>query len=167
MLTLHYHQTFTYYVVRSLHRLYWSPLAKYPGPALCAISRLPWVWYEVNGGMAAWVHQLHLCYGEIVRVAPDELSFAKGDAWNDIYGAATHDHKATETADRFYVTPGGGGNTSIVGASNREHPRLRRAMLHPFSERALNEMEPLLRRHFDVMVDILKASKSDEKFDMV
>lgn len=117
--------------------------------------------------MAAWIHQLHLRYGDIVRVAPDELSFTKGDAWNDIYGAATRDHQATEKAERFYVTPGGGSNASIVGASSEEHPRLRRALLHPFSERALNEMEPLLRRHFEVMVNILKSSGPDEKFDMV
>ncbi|KAJ6131844.1 hypothetical protein N7471_007059 [Penicillium samsonianum] len=158
---------FAYYVVRSLYLLYWSPLAKYPGPRLCAISRLPWVWYEVSGGMAKWIHNLHLIHGDIVRVAPDELSFAKGAAWNDIYGPPTEDRKATEKEARHYVAPGGGSNSSIVGASNTDHPRLRRALLHPFSERALNETEPLIRRHLETLVNILQAAPPMDKFDMV
>lgn len=125
------------------------------------------MWYEVSGGMARWVHNLHLIHGDIVRVAPDELSFANGAAWKDIYGAATQDHKATEKEARHYVTPGGGNNASIVGASSKDHPRLRRALLHPFSERALNEAEPLIRQHLETLVNILNAATSEEKFDMV
>lgn len=101
----------------SLYRFYWSPLAKYLGPRLYAISRLPWVWYEVSGGMAKWIHNPHLIHGDTVRVGPDELSFANGKVWYDIYGAATQDHKATEKEAKHYVTPGGN-NASIVGTSS-------------------------------------------------
>ena len=117
--------------------------------------------------MAKWIRNLHLIHGDIVRVAPNELSFANGSAWNDIYGAATQEHKATEKEPRHYLTPGGGNNASIVGASTKDHPRLRRALLHPFSERALNEMEPLISRHLETLVNILRAAAPDEKFDMV
>ena len=117
--------------------------------------------------MAKWIRNLHLIHGDIVRVAPNELSFANGNAWNDIYGAATQEQKATEKEPRHYLTPGGGNNASIVGASTKDHPRLRRALLHPFSERALNEMEPLISRHLETLVNILRAAAPDEKFDMV
>ena len=117
--------------------------------------------------MAKWLCNLHLTHGDIVRIAPDELSFANGAAWKDIYSAAAQDHKAMDLEKRHWVTPGGGHNTSIVGAPNEDHPRLRRALLHPFSERALHEMEPLIRRHLETLVSILRAAKPEERFDMV
>jgi hypothetical protein len=32
-----------YMVYNAIYNLYFHPLAKYPGPLICRISRLPWV----------------------------------------------------------------------------------------------------------------------------
>ena len=49
-----------------LWRLYWSPLCKFPGPKLAALT----LWYEfyfdvIKGGMYIWeIERLHKIYGK-------------------------------------------------------------------------------------------------------
>ncbi|KAF7326534.1 hypothetical protein MVEN_02611600 [Mycena venus] len=50
------------------------PLAKYPGPVACKISKL-WLTHVSSGGkLHVYVKGLHDRYGPIVRVGPNELS---------------------------------------------------------------------------------------------
>lgn len=61
---------------------FFGPLSKIPGPKLWAISRLPRMYMEWQGEEAAGVAALHKKYGPVVRLAPNEVSFAGGiQAW--------------------------------------------------------------------------------------
>lgn len=50
----------------ALYRIFWSPLSKFPGPALAALT----LWYEfyfdvVKGGMYIWeIKRMHDVYGK-------------------------------------------------------------------------------------------------------
>ena len=68
-----------------LYRLWLSPLARLPGPKICALTRLPLMYHEFNGNRRKFIHALHLKYGPVVRVAPDEVSFATREAAKEIY----------------------------------------------------------------------------------
>ncbi|KAF9472669.1 high nitrogen upregulated cytochrome P450 monooxygenase 2 [Pholiota conissans] len=59
------------YRVSPLH-----PLAKYPGPTLCKISKLWTMFIAYRGGLHLYHQALHVEYGPIVRVGPNELSIA-------------------------------------------------------------------------------------------
>jgi hypothetical protein len=49
-----------------------------------------------NGNIVPWVKAAHDRYGEIVRLAPNEVSFISGEtAWPDIYGFRTGKYKNT------------------------------------------------------------------------
>jgi hypothetical protein len=64
-----------------------GPLSKIPGPKLWAISRLPRMYMEWKGEEAAGVDALHKKYGPVVRLAPNEVSFAGGaQAWVRLRG---------------------------------------------------------------------------------
>ena len=69
----------------AVYRLWFAPLARLPGPWICALSRLPLMYREFNGKRRSFIHDLHTRYGPIVRVAPDEVSFASREAVKEIY----------------------------------------------------------------------------------
>lgn len=64
----------------ALYRLSpWHPLAKYPGPALAKLSKW-WIIYKIiRGEQHHAITALHKKHGKIVRVGPNELSFADVD----------------------------------------------------------------------------------------
>ncbi|KAH6680968.1 cytochrome P450 [Halenospora varia] len=69
-----------------IYNLYFHPLRSYPGPWYCRISRL-WAFIQVTRGFFPYkVANLHEKYGEVVRVAPNELMYTSPDAWQTIYG---------------------------------------------------------------------------------
>ena len=67
---------------------FFGPLSKVPGPKLWAISRIPRMYMEWQGEEAAGIAELHKKYGPVVRLAPNEVSFAGGaQAWVRLCGA--------------------------------------------------------------------------------
>jgi hypothetical protein len=69
-----------------VYRLYFHPLAKYPGPILNRISPIPSIISLLKGRIALDVKLWHDKYGPVIRVTPTELSFNSVAAWEDIYG---------------------------------------------------------------------------------
>lgn len=49
------------------------------------MSRIPYIVSLLRGRLLNDMADIHKKYGEVVRMAPDELSFAKKEAWEDIY----------------------------------------------------------------------------------
>jgi cytochrome P450 len=69
----------------ALYRLYLHPLAKFPGPPAAKVTSY-WLYKLVYGGTeASTLAKLHAKYGPIVRIAPNELDIATGEALNTIY----------------------------------------------------------------------------------
>jgi hypothetical protein len=56
-----------YLVGLALYRLYLSPIAKFPGPKLAALSRWYEFYYDVvkSGQFSTHIRELHKIYGEI------------------------------------------------------------------------------------------------------
>lgn len=52
-----------------------SPLAKLPGPRVSLFTSLLLKWNEMKANRREWIHGLHVRYGPVVRVAPNEVSF--------------------------------------------------------------------------------------------
>ncbi|KAJ0271224.1 hypothetical protein COL940_011185 [Colletotrichum noveboracense] len=64
-----------------------SPLWKLPGPFWSRITPLALRWNEFNATRTLYVHSLHLKYGPVVRIAPNEVSFTSYEAVKEIYGS--------------------------------------------------------------------------------
>ncbi|KAI0550320.1 putative cytochrome P450 [Xylaria curta] len=136
-----------------VYNLYLHPLSKYPGPLL-GRSTLLWRFYNVLGGR--WhrrIDEQHKKYGAVVRVAPNELSFASIDSWKDIYGYTTGDH-GTCIKSEFYEVFGGGFNSSCIGSERNpeEHRRMKKALSGAFSTKSLLEQETIVNENVDVFV---------------
>lgn len=100
------------------------------------------------------VSKIHEEYGDIVRIAPNELSFAKTEAWNDIFSHRPG-HKEFYRNPIWWSTPPGQPN-SFISANPADHARMRRVLGDAFSEKALREQEPILQRYVQLMVQQLR-----------
>ncbi|KAL5592819.1 hypothetical protein FOBRF1_013127 [Fusarium oxysporum] len=74
------------YVAQSiLYNLFFHPLRSYPGPVLAKISIIWSRQANFYGLKYMRIHEAHRKYGPVVRIAPNELSFADPAAVRDIY----------------------------------------------------------------------------------
>ncbi|KAK8047900.1 cytochrome P450 [Apiospora saccharicola] len=118
-------------------RLYFSPIAKFPGPRLAAIS----YWYEgyydllsQGGGQFAFqLKRLHGIYGPIVRISPDELHIDDPDYYSEIF-CNSHPSRPIDKTDLFKYRLNIA--ESIVSTVSAEDHRLRRAAVAPFFSKA-------------------------------
>lgn len=113
---------------------------------------------------------LHDRYGDIVRVAPDRLSFIGPQAWKDIYGHRKANQQMIGKDKKFY-SPDVNGEFSLVTTRDLdEHAMLRRVFSHAFSDKALKEQGHIIQRYADQFIDVLKlANRQDpeKEVDMV
>lgn len=71
----------------SVYRLFLSPIRNFPGPTLAGLSKFWYIYHSAGGGMPKVVSELHVRYGDIVRIGPNELSICLLDAVEVILGS--------------------------------------------------------------------------------
>ncbi|KAH9831386.1 cytochrome P450 [Rhodofomes roseus] len=93
MLTFYFLAVGILYII--YERLVLSPLNKLPGPSLAGATRLVLMYHEFTRTRKQWIHELHLRYGPVVRIAPDEVSFASWDAVKEVYASEGSGYEKT------------------------------------------------------------------------
>lgn len=132
-----------------------------------AATRFPYMGFILAGKTAQAIKSLHEQYGEVVRIAPDELSFIDGDAWKVIYGTRPG-HGQKQKDHRFYP-PTAGGAPSIIVSNDADHSRMRRLLSHAFSDNSLRGQEPIIKSYVDLLMQRLreKGENGSKALDMV
>ncbi|KAI8933883.1 hypothetical protein NX059_009580 [Plenodomus lindquistii] len=142
------------FATRALYNAFLHPLSKYPGPPFASFSRLWYCYHCYRGTLIYALNDAHKKYGDVIRTAPDELSFTDPGAWNDIYGHRIGKPEVKKDPT-FYSTissaPG-----SIILADHSRHGHLRRQASHGFSERYMRGQEHVIKRYADLMVHRLE-----------
>ncbi|KAI1196100.1 putative benzoate 4-monooxygenase cytochrome P450 [Nemania serpens] len=163
---------FLYQFAVVIYRLYFSPLAKFPGPKIAAAT----AWYE--GFFDLWkanfpgvLEALHDEYGPIVRVNPTELSIRDPDYYNELY--------VTSAKRRTNLIPGiraGLGMSDAISttAPHETHHIRRKAVENFFSRLRVTRMETRIKdeaKSLDDKLLCLKESNSvislDHAFECV
>ncbi|KAJ5788416.1 hypothetical protein N7457_003406 [Penicillium paradoxum] len=145
-----------YLIGHLVYNVYFHPLAKYPGPKSMAASRLPYMRLILGGRFPQKTKLLHDQYGDVVRIAPDELSFIDGEAWKKIYGTRIgHGQKAK---DNIFYAPLPGQAPGIILSNDADHSRFRRLLSHAFSDNSLRGQEPIIKRHVDLLMQRLREN---------
>lgn len=105
----------------------------------------------MRGELEASIKTFHERYGAVVRYSPGELSFTAPAAWRDIYGFGEH---ALVKEPSFYglIHLSRDLSHSIFTVDSEQHPRVRKALSYAFSERALREQEPYVKKYVDLLI---------------
>jgi cytochrome P450 len=98
------------------------------------------------------IQHLHQIHGPILRIAPNEVTFARADAWEDMF---------QPRPERFLKDPvwwkrQPGNPDNLISAINPEtHIRMRKALAPGFTTGALRAQEPILHQYVNLLVDRL------------
>ncbi|KAK2601236.1 hypothetical protein N8I77_010700 [Diaporthe amygdali] len=167
-----------------LHRLYFHPLAAYPGPWLGRFTEWNTVLASLSGESTRIRHAWSQRYGPgPVRIGPNELLFSDLASVKDIYGQSS---RPCLKDPSFY------GPFTVCGVRNvfnsferADHARIRRLFAHAFSLAEVRKMQgrvaPILGKCLDgleaaqpvdlyeplsrLFVDIISELSFDESFD--
>jgi hypothetical protein len=89
------------------------------------MSRLPVLYYQIQGTLPFKILELHNKYGPIVRIAPGELSFTSESAWDDIYGRLPGKAQLQKTDEEWVAPPSGVVGLGPYGMPDEKHSQLR------------------------------------------
>ena len=133
-----------------------------PGP-WWAGTVLPYCQLLSDGNFNKKVRELHEKYGDVVRVAPREVSFICGEvAWDEIYGFGAGSKKSgTFVKDQNWIAKVD--PPSMIMSDGTDHTRYRRLLSHSFSNKALKDQEPLIQGYADLFINGLKERRQRSK----
>jgi hypothetical protein len=141
-------------ILRAAYRLYFHPLAHFPGPKTAAVTR----WYEHywaiyrRGKFEQQIERLHAQYGTIVRIGPNELHVNDPSFYEDVYNFET-----------FFDRP----EVNLVNlqhSASFERHKVRRRVFEPyFSKQAVARLEPLIRSNANKLSQRVEEAKSTRK----
>ncbi|CAO2655259.1 Nn.00g103230.m01.CDS01 [Neocucurbitaria sp. VM-36] len=147
---------FAYFISVAIYRLYFHPLAKYPGPFLARISPIPATWALLRGRLPFWQKACHDKYGPVVRIAPNEMSFDEEPAWKDIYGSRPGHKNFHKDPIHVGSIAAVHGVSTITMANDVDHARQRRALSHAFSTKSLLEQEYIVLNYVNDFSEKMK-----------
>ncbi|KAF2867458.1 cytochrome P450 [Massariosphaeria phaeospora] len=143
-------------LLTATYNLFLHPLAAFPGPLLGRASLLWRYKNSATGKIHLAIAAQHRQHGPIVRISPNELSFASVASYRVIYGHASHG-APTMRKSSFYDIFGSGFARACV-ASERDpavHGAMRRMLAAAFSARALRGQEELVTGVVDRFVRVV------------
>lgn len=156
-----------YYVGNVFYDALFGPLAKFPGPLVAKFTKTFAIRSMVSGNCGVDIPELHKKYGPVVRIAPHELSLSGGlDSFQQVYGFR-HGQNKLPKDKMFYGKPINGVH-SLISADDANHSRQRKILSNAFSDKALKEQEPLLKRWAGLMKQkLLERAEAGVQTDML
>ncbi|KAF9893580.1 hypothetical protein FE257_010892 [Aspergillus nanangensis] len=144
-----------------IYNVFFHPLAKYPGPISRATSLVPYLYGLASGQHHTIVKELHQEYGDVVRIAPNKLSYITGQAWKDIYGHKKSNEVEMPKDPQWQAADPNAQH--LVFSTREKHGHFRRLFSNGFSDRSLRAQEPLLQSYVDMLIDGLERAANDNK----
>lgn len=142
-------------IFTSIYNLYFHALSKFPGPKLWAASRVPYIISLLSGNLVKDQVKLHQKYGDVVRMAPDEISFTKEEAWRDIY-VHRAGHRNPTKDPVWYKAPDEMPQNIVTTLDPAAHTRFRRLLSNSFTEKALRSQAPIIESYADLLITRLR-----------
>ncbi|KAF1962997.1 cytochrome P450, partial [Byssothecium circinans] len=144
-----------------IYNIYFHPLAHIPGPRSWAASRLPFIRALLKGTIVHDFNKLHQKYAPILRIAPDEVTFAKVEAWVAVFQGRPVISTQLLKDPRWWAAQPGQPD-SIINAINPEtYARMRKLPTPAFTLHALRTQEKVIQRYIGLLVERLQERVED------
>ena len=101
------------------------------------------------------MQKLHEQYGDVIRIAPDEVSFAREDAWSDVL-LSRPGRKPFLKNPFFFRSPPGQPPNLVTTIDVNESARMRQLVMPAFTERSLSKQEPVIQQYASLFMDRLR-----------
>ncbi len=111
------------------------------------------------------MHTMREKYGQVIRLAHDELSYIDAQVWKDIYGNRPG-HQPFERSRTWFKKQYLDEPHGILGLDEVSHTRFRKIIVHAFSDKALTAQVPMIESYVSLLIDRLKE-KSTSPVDLV
>ncbi|KAH9985202.1 putative cytochrome P450 [Russula compacta] len=149
-----------YGLLRIIYNLFFHPLSRFPGPRGAACTRWWLAYMELGNGVSLSTlrTELHQKYGDIIRIAPNELHFARPTVYNEIYNAQNKWDKDYQFYRAFDMDESFFTQTDCLKAKYG-----RGVISNLFSKRAISELQYLVRGKLDRFCDVLKDQNAAGK----
>lgn len=144
---------FVLLILRFLFRRYVSPLRQYPGPFLASGTRLYSLLLTWRGKTHEEHVRLHRTYGPIVRIQPNQLSFASPEAARQILAAGKGFHKT----DFYWVFPPYGSPDIFTEIREDVHAQKKRFVNQPYSMNSFQALTPWIEQQIGVLTKKLDS----------
>jgi benzoate 4-monooxygenase len=112
-------------------------LRRFPSPSVSAFTPLWLMYHNALGKRYIAVDEAHKKLGNIVRIAPNHVSFAEPSAYKEIYG-----HSAPLIKDIWYDNLAAGNPNMSTATDKAVHSQKRKNMSNVFSPKEVVVMEP-------------------------
>ncbi|KAJ8105892.1 hypothetical protein OPT61_g9902 [Boeremia exigua] len=144
-------------VLYGAYNVWVHPLRQYPGPLLWRAFRAPYVVSTHKGKLHKRLQEFHAVYGPVVRIAPDELSYADSRAWKDIY-TSRPGHQLFKKNETWFKKQTPDEPQSIMSFDEAAHSKFRRVFAHAFSDKNLLQQASIVEGYVDLLVSRLRES---------
>ncbi|KAI8972886.1 high nitrogen upregulated cytochrome P450 monooxygenase 2 [Trametes punicea] len=133
------------------------PLARYPGPLWCKLSKFWMAGIGFNGHQHIYIQRLHERYGDVVRTGPNEVSIRDASAIHPILTSCLP--RGPMLIGRFLRTT----DLPIVAIiSPEEHQERRKPWQRGFSGSALKVYEPMVAERAHQLLQSLEQRQQGE-----
>ncbi|OCL09743.1 cytochrome P450 [Glonium stellatum] len=148
-------------ICNATYRLYFHPLAKFPGPKLAAVT----LWYEfyydcIKGGQYTnEIGRMHQKYGPVIRISPHELHVNDPQFIDQLYASGG------KKRDRYsFAIKSFGVDETHFGAVPHDLHRARRIHLNRyFSKASVLQLEPLVSNYASKLCSNIKTHAGSGK----
>ena len=165
-----------YIVLGAIYRLYFSPIAKFPGPTLAALT----FWYRsfpmkvfsklliryyryefyydvcLGGQYTFRLPALHAKYGPIIRINPCELHVSDPDYYETLYASSASGEKRNKWKwfTKQFPSP-----TAMASTPDHGQHKPRRAALNRFfSAASIRKLQPVIDERVEQLIKRLRES---------
>ncbi|KAF2993989.1 hypothetical protein E8E13_001764 [Curvularia kusanoi] len=146
----------TYLISTVVYRVYFHPLARFPGPFWAKISTVPAWWHTRKQDRHLWLLSLQEKYGPEYRYEPNSVCLNTPSAYKHIFGPKGNVKKS----EYYSVWPKTVNHINTWNATSVPvHARKRRILNYAFSESALRSAEVFVHSNVDRWLELLGRRK--------